>query len=1464
MAESRFPQALLRAASADELAIVVGSGVTIDVTGDSTGPASWPGLIRHGLDYARSQGLMAADAYEATRAMLDSEFEGALSVASTTVRIALQDKRADWFREAFEPIRREDRDGRLLGAIAALPAALTMTTNFDSLLCEELGRTPITWRDPKFGAALADPQRYPNIVLHLHGHWGEDESVVLDPVDYAQLNLRLGAIQSFRAACASKTLLFIACGPAGLADPHFKEVWRWLGQVQTRRQHYAILPEALCTPELRAVSGDKLSLISYTSQDSDPHAELPELLEEMVSELEVTSEQISGVGRIAVSASETPGQTLRVSVIGAQGFHAQNGGVEAIIPPGAGPGEDVPAELSANLGERLHRLLMHESHGADLVVLVPPASRADLDQLIGSADSPLLLAGPGALHLGGPDRELTRHASPTGEDATIAFDSRGEPLIAESKEGGGEGLCLDILGFDGRPANTHLGLRLSEQGVSVVAAASSWQAEDTSPSSVAASGLHELVLPKGTDFAARLEIFVPEGGAPLLRGVGVREVLYGLDRDIFAGLSRVVEGDAPLRPETLASLRQFLRPFDQGVYPTLRRDLESFERAESEEPQLLSHIAAREALRSAPEALYESSTEESEEVLALLPWVRRSLRKASDMGAALAAQEDGAQGLLVAASLGDFSTDRAKDTFVRQRSLLSIVADKGLTLAYTIRSRRDTSRSAPDADRRFLIHCFGSDHEDGPATHGLRKSVASILQGSFHDAYSISYSTGAPEDLDDVRVAAGEPEGYAVVRVIPTAPSTEWPASDYGLIADYIRAMSADVAITWRAYGKGAVPASDAETGAPAAGLRQPVDPEHPSIDLVRLAFDPAYQRSSLDLACYVAVRDSQADDLELAREIASVLGSEVFGAGGFRIAAAGERPEPVSAGHALLAMHPPFGRMYVTSFDARRRHVHALDDQRFSAGVGLGSATRRGVERDWPEPVTLNTEERFHHVHVVGRPGVGKTTLLKKMILDDLGAGHGVTVVDPHGSLADWVIENMPAERAEDALLVDLDERAFAPVLNPLDTGSGPGDYEQVVSEIIHFIISRNFHTFAGPVFEQLVRLALSSMRDPAYPVAPALTELVLLLANAEIRSAVSTRVQDAELRDGWSLQSRQDPKNYAEALQWVTAKFDELTKDPTLRSMFGGEHNTLDIPAAVREGRPLIFRLAATHTSQKAADFIGSMLLTALQDAVLDLDTAATRPAHFVYIDEFHRFATLGLERLVVEGRKFRVGMTLAHQNLSQLSGFHQHTGQMLEGVPSTLVGNAGTLVVFPVSSYDRDRLAHELGCSSEEIGALARFQALCRMAVGGGSIEPFTLEIDDMGEVAASPRMVALRTAMREKGVWQPGGDLLASVAARHQKLRSWAGAPPQDRPSHTKSAEVRSPKSSTNSFFEEWIARRNAELAEKRKATAPPADGSGGSPLTEQAGEVPAPSAPSEEDQSAASRASRLRDLFGRSS
>ncbi|GIJ30724.1 hypothetical protein Vqi01_58860 [Micromonospora qiuiae] len=480
---------------------------------------------------------------------------------------------------------------------------------------------------------------------------------------------------------------------------------------------------------------------------------------------------------------------------------------------------------------------------------------------------------------------------------------------------------------------------------------------------------------------------------------------------------------------------------------------------------------------------------------------------------------------------------------------------------------------------------------------------------------------------------------------------------------------------------------------------------------------------------------------------------------------------EPVhfSPSELIRIFHPPYGQ-----FQARGRQakydglIHYRGPELPKVGLRLGSAKIAGPKTDRSVDVLLDETARVRHMYVVGKTGTGKTNLLKELCRQDLtgkrgtdlAGKRGLVVIDPHGDLVDYLAWHCQ-DRLAETVLLDFGRPDYLPVLNPLLL-----DIHDERSKILHttdflrVLESRYYNEFTGPVFDDMVRQALETMFEPDFPVPRSLDLVETMYRNREIRRMVAHSIEsNTVLRDRWNVFESISESERAERVVWMLSKFADLMPSGSRvrASLCSTRPSPLSIDQIVWNNGVLLVKIPESALGSGAASFIGSLLLRRIQRAVFDYELGTGNPVAdrlplTLYIDEFQKFATAGVEELIAEARKFGCGLVLAHQNLEQLYAFSRFEGARSRELLNAILGNVGTAVSFRVGPQDAETLSDVLRTSTSSFDELPKFKALCRLVVDHDDTPCFTLSIEDsrrqLGIKAAADR---LKERMIDEGFW-----------------------------------------------------------------------------------------------------------------
>lgn len=363
-------------------------------------------------------------------------------------------------------------------------------------------------------------------------------------------------------------------------------------------------------------------------------------------------------------------------------------------------------------------------------------------------------------------------------------------------------------------------------------------------------------------------------------------------------------------------------------------------------------------------------------------------------------------------------------------------------------------------------------------------------------------------------------------------------------------------------------------------------------------------------------------------------------------------------------------------------------------------------------ETITLSPQARRQGVYVIGTPGTGKTTLLQNIAVEDMQAGEGLCVLDPHGDLTDELLLRVPQDRRDDVILFDpMDlERPFG--LNLLECDQNdPHQVRWVVSTVMG-TLQRLFYYSWGPRLEHVLRHSLLTAM-----ILPRSTflELVLLLSSDKYRQRVTSSLDDHMLKNFW----KSFPKN--ERLQYELTsstlnKVSPFLTDTGMRNIIGQPTNSFNMQEVMDEGKILLVNLSKGDLGEDNSALLGSVLVNLILIAALrrrSIPYDKRRPFHLI-VDEFQNFATESFAILQSEARKYAVDIILAHQFRDQLD-------EKSKG--STL--NVTNFVIMRVSGKDSLELASQFDNTPPE--PETRMEQVYQEYDIGDESDPFFVSVD-----------------------------------------------------------------------------------------------------------------------------------------
>lgn len=386
--------------------------------------------------------------------------------------------------------------------------------------------------------------------------------------------------------------------------------------------------------------------------------------------------------------------------------------------------------------------------------------------------------------------------------------------------------------------------------------------------------------------------------------------------------------------------------------------------------------------------------------------------------------------------------------------------------------------------------------------------------------------------------------------------------------------------------------------------------------------------------------------------------------------------------------------------------------DKEQSSSVTLFARTNF---RDIRTVFGIKQADRRAHMYLIGKTGTGKSTLLETMIRQDMQNGQGFALIDPHGDLVERVVEAAPECRRADLIYFNVPTASRTLGFNPLE--QVPPEIRPLAASGILEVFKKLWADSWGPRLEHILRNALLALMDQTQAT---LADILRLLDDRAYRTAAAGLVSNPQVRTFWLHEYEGYPARFrAEAIAPIQNKVGAFLADPRLFAILTKPRSTFDLRQVMAQGKILLVNLSKGRIGEDTAALLGALLVSAISLAGLG---RADRPERarrdfFVYLDEFQTYTTLSLASMLSELRKYRVGMVLAHQYLSQLD----------PRIRDAILGNVGTLITFRIGLPDAEILEKEFApqFSANDLINLPNHQMYVKLMIDGVISPPFSGE-------------------------------------------------------------------------------------------------------------------------------------------
>ncbi len=385
--------------------------------------------------------------------------------------------------------------------------------------------------------------------------------------------------------------------------------------------------------------------------------------------------------------------------------------------------------------------------------------------------------------------------------------------------------------------------------------------------------------------------------------------------------------------------------------------------------------------------------------------------------------------------------------------------------------------------------------------------------------------------------------------------------------------------------------------------------------------------------------------------------------------------------------------------------------------GLFLGVSNFRGQKKD----VFIREDDRRRHMYIIGQTGTGKSQFLEAMVLQDIYAGKGVAVIDPHGSDIDKILTKIPENRIEDVILFDVSDTERPLGLNLLEAHSEE-QKNMVINAFIgllYKLYDPNHQGIMGPQLERSIRnCMLTAMADPE----STMIDVMRMIIDNKYADKFLPLLKDPLVTRYWTDEMKKTTENRkGEMLGYIVSKFDRIVTEKFMRNIISQPKSSINFQDVMAEKKILLVDLSKGKIGEENSNFLGLLLVPRILMAALSRATLLGKedfPDFYLYVDEFQNFATPDFATILSEARKYKLDLTVANQFIAQLS----------DEIKTAIFGNVGTMVSFRVGLDDSEYLASQFEpvFDKNDLINLSMGNAYMRLLVKGQPSTPFSMNI------------------------------------------------------------------------------------------------------------------------------------------
>ena len=410
--------------------------------------------------------------------------------------------------------------------------------------------------------------------------------------------------------------------------------------------------------------------------------------------------------------------------------------------------------------------------------------------------------------------------------------------------------------------------------------------------------------------------------------------------------------------------------------------------------------------------------------------------------------------------------------------------------------------------------------------------------------------------------------------------------------------------------------------------------------------------------------------------------------------------------------------------------------------------------------PFGIKTDDRRRHMYLIGKTGMGKTTVMENMAIQDIRNGHGLAFLDPHGDSIQRILDCVPSSRINDVVYfnpADLEHPVAFNILEAVES-----KYKHLVASGLMGVFTKIWANVWSARMEYILNNTILALLDSPGNTLLGITRMYV---DKKYRKRIVDNIKDPVVKAFWNDEyANYNEKYRTEAIAPIQNKVGQFLSSAIVRNIVGQPKSTIDLREIMDKKKILIMDLSKGRVGENNSALLGSMLVTKLQLAAMSRTDIPEneRSDFYLYVDEFQNFATDSFATILSEARKYRLDLIVGHQYIAQLEN------EKSTKVRDAIFGNVGTMVIFRIGAADAEFLETEFApiFTPTDLVNLPKYYIILKLMINGVASEPFSAVT-----VPPSPEYL---TGNAEKVMKVSRERYSNPVADVEDKIQRWMGS------------------------------------------------------------------------------------------